>query len=75
MDETFEEERFLFPGQSCYPISPSKEMTKNPNNEAAIIEEQDQLIKIIEVLGELNTEDKSFISCDGTLRYLESVCS
>ena len=49
----------LFPGQTCYPLSPA------PVNESTIaseLMEQDQLQIINNTLGELSTDDTSFIS-------------
>jgi len=41
------EERFLFKGTSCYPLSPMKD----EQNEITNIGSNDQLVKILQVLG------------------------
>jgi len=34
-------ERFLFPGSSCFPLSPCPEMKKNANSETNIVSNSD----------------------------------
>jgi mitogen-activated protein kinase 1/3 len=41
----------LFPGTSCFPLSPCEESKKNENQSLNIISRNDQLKKILEVLG------------------------
>ena len=46
--------RYLFPGTSCFPISPCDEMKKqNGDKEESlnIVSQNDQLIKVLDVLG------------------------
>ena len=45
--------RYLFPGSSCFPISPCDEMKnqKNKDESMNIVSQNDQLIKILEILG------------------------
>lgn len=41
----------LFRGSSCFPLSPSSEMSKSAKQDENIVSNNDQLIKILEVLG------------------------
>ena len=51
---------FLFPGDSCYPISPlSKKQEENQNS--SFLSDNDQIIKIFELLGMPTRQDFSFV--------------
>lgn len=72
------QKRVLFPGHSCFPISPchkyEKESASDPDTTK--ISENDQLIKIIDrVGGDLSKEDLSFLSDDTAIEYAQQVSS
>ena len=52
--------RFLFKGTSCYPQSPRK-MSSDQDETEVNISSNDQLIKILETLGELSSSDIGFL--------------
>jgi len=56
---------YLFPGTSCFPLSPSADL---PYGEVA---EKDQIEVILRTLGALSEEDFSFISDPRTFDYLD----
>ena len=57
--------RFVFPGSSCFPLSPCEDMKKNNDqSNVNIVSNNDQLIKINKVLGKLSEDDTSFITDD-----------
>jgi len=68
-----QDERFLFPGSSCFPLSPCDDMNEEANQEQPqvnIVSQNDQMIKILEVLGKQESHtDYSFIMDDGVLNY------
>lgn len=82
-------DRFLFPGGSCFPMSPDKKaisktvLSRKKDKRGGIdISGNDQLIKIIKVLGELEETDLSFIENEEARTYsllvndgLESKCA
>lgn len=58
-------DRILFPGKSCYPLSPDD--SKNPESENDEVPDKqlskkDQLKKICRIIGTPNSNDKSFIT-------------
>lgn len=64
--------RFIFQGDSCYPISPCVEINsaETPNHEKCYSSD-DQIAKIIRKLGFLSAQDKSYIEARSKLDYLE----
>ena len=61
------EDRYLFKGNSCFPISPC---AKNQEQ----VHEYDQLFKILERYPNMNQDiDLSFITTDDVLKYLQKV--
>ena len=65
--------RVLFPGSSCYPISPSNQ-SKNAKNfepDTLKISENDQFIKILEQVGPLCKDDSSFLSKKSIIEYVD----
>lgn len=44
-------DRFLFQGNSCFPLSPCEEMKESQENEVNIVSKSDQLKLILEVIG------------------------
>lgn len=63
------ERKPLFPGTSCYPLSPSSSM----KNKEKGVSKEDQLWVIIDKLGTPSEEDTSFISDPGALSYLQNL--
>lgn len=63
----------LFPGDSCYPLSPCFDAMADTKNSQIHITENDQLLKILKVLGPLSTADKSFIKCQDVHDYLDNL--
>lgn len=60
----------LFPGRSCFPLSPDRQAKKKANQKFPI-SEQDQLNVIMEVLGAPSEEDLSFITDQTAIQYLK----
>jgi mitogen-activated protein kinase 1/3 len=56
--------RYLFKGTSCYPQSP-KPISSGQNVKDVNISSNDQLIKILETLGELSPSDTEFLNESG----------
>lgn len=69
--------RVMFPGTSCFPVSPCKKNQKeeeDPEEQAFLkISENDQLIKIIEQLNGLKSNDFSFLSEQAAVEYVGQV--
>ena len=65
---TYLDRRPLFPGKSCFPLSPDK----NPKEEKSgfPFSTNDQLAVIFEVIGSPNEEDKSFVTDSKAIEYL-----
>ena len=59
--------RFLFRGMSCFPLSPLKQQNINEMNLKDC--QSDQFIKILEVLGYQNIQNLSFITEEMTVNY------
>jgi mitogen-activated protein kinase 1/3 len=73
---TFFDRKALFPGESCFPISPT---TAKQQEENLIISpsglpcsSKDQLAKILSILGTPNEEDISFITDNKAIEYILS---
>lgn len=60
----------LFPGHSCFPLSPAKQATQKkggfPHSQT------DQLTMIFEVIGTPKEEDYAFITDDKAIEYIKS---
>ena len=65
---TYLDRKPLFPGKSCFPLSPDK----NAKEERAgfPISKNDQLAVIFEIIGSPNDEDRSFVTDAKALEYL-----
>ena len=63
--------RILFPGTSCYPLSPHKENKANPSN--VYIEENDQMFKICERLNIDVENDLSFLTDEDQIAYVTNI--
>lgn len=67
-------ERHPFQGDSCYPLSPIKKQTDGEeNSDVNIISKGDQMLCILRVLGDQNTNDLSFITNKKAKKYIESL--
>ena len=66
--------RVLFPGSSCFPVSPSNRNQDDKNDSDTLkISENDQLIKILEKVSDLQKNDFSFLSDNTAIEYAEQV--
>lgn len=68
------ERKPLFPGTSCYPLSPkSSQMMASKKDRENNVAKEDQLWVIIDKLGTPNEDDTAFISDPGALSYLQNL--
>lgn len=67
---TFMDRQPLFPGKSCFPLSPAKSPLEQ--RKGFPVSSNDQLAFIFAVIGTPNDEDKSFVTDQKALDYLES---
>jgi mitogen-activated protein kinase 1/3 len=66
---TFLDRKPLFPGQSCFPLSPTSEPTQKKNGFPTNI--NDQLNVIFDVIGTPTEEDLSYVTDGKALEYLK----
>ena len=63
---------FLFPGNSCFPLSPDEENTQDSDDSVSpIIKRDDQLLKILRLLGKQDPGNLSFIKEERVLKYIK----
>ena len=67
---SFMERQPLFPGKSCFPLSPAKENTEQ--RLGFPFSSTDQLVIIFNVIGTPNEFDKSFVTDQKAIEYLNS---
>lgn len=67
---TFLDRKPLFPGKSCFPLSPAKQPMEQ--RQGFPFSHNDQLSKIFEVIGTPNDDDKSFVTDQKALEYLDT---
>lgn len=67
---TYYDRKPLFPGRSCFPLSPDKHARMQESGFP--IGKDDQLSMIFEVLGSPNEEDCAFVTDEKATRYLTS---
>lgn len=67
------QDRFLFTGTSCFPLSPCEKMKSSGNQKRNIVSKNDQLKMILEILGDQNSEDTSFVSDQSALDYIHTL--
>jgi mitogen-activated protein kinase 1/3 len=67
---TFMDRQPLFPGKSCFPLSPAKSPTDQ--RKGFPFSNNDQLAFIFAVIGTPHDDDKSFVTDQKALEYLES---
>ena len=65
--------RFLFPGTSCFPLSPCEQMKKSIDKSVNIVSSSDQLKKILQILGPQMPQDLAFITDDSAVEYHKSI--
>ena len=70
---TFMERQPLFPGKSCFPLSPPDKNKIKVNEYGFPNEKADQLNVIFDVIGSPNEEDMGFITDPNALLYLKSL--
>lgn len=66
---TYVDRKPLFPGKSCFPLSPDKHVKEE--RKGFPFSTNDQLNVIFEVIGTPNEEDKSYVTDQKALEYLE----
>jgi len=66
---TFMDRQPLFPGKSCFPLSPAKAPTEQRSGFP--FSSNDQLSIICQIIGTPNEGDKSFVTDQKALEYLE----
>ena len=78
----FKQDRYLFQGNSCFPLSPCSENTKKKNEVAAekagkpgvhVISKSDQIKVILKELGEQNDESLSFLTSEHAISYIREL--
>ena len=67
---TYLDRKPLFPGKSCFPLSPDKSNTEQRHGFP--FSTNDQLNVIFQVIGTPNEEDKSFVTDQKALDYLQA---
>ena len=67
---TFLDRKPLFPGKSCFPLSPAKKPQEQ--RKGFPFSQNDQLAMIFEVIGSPNDDDRSFVTDQKALEYLDT---
>lgn len=70
-------DRILFPGNSCYPLSPKESKHFDSEDEEEVeykISKKDQMKYICRILGTPSSTDRSFISDEAATNYMDIVC-
>ena len=68
-------DRYIMPGGSCFPLSPCKRMMSKKQDQECIVARDDQLLKIIEMIGKPSEDQLCFITDESTIDYINSVAS
>ena len=63
----------LFQGSQCFPMSPGKFDETLNNDDEFIISQKDQLYKIISLLGTPDNIEKSFITDETAIKYVNKM--
>jgi hypothetical protein len=63
-------DRILFPGKSCYPLSPCE---KSRTDDAKVSSKKDQMKLILKYLGPISEQDLSFITDDPAIIYIQEM--
>ena len=61
----------MFTGKSCFPLSPGKSVQHKETNDDLKISSKDQLKLIYRAVGTPNEVDKSFITDESAMIYLD----
>jgi len=64
---------YLFPGTSCFPLSPCQDMKKEKDGDTNVVTIDDQMIKILQVIGQQGSQQTSFIKQRNVVDYLSSL--
>ena len=67
----YQDRKALFPGQSCYPLSPVRGGAQKTSGGYPSDDQYDQLGLIIDVLGTPDESQRSFIKDEKALHYLK----
>jgi mitogen-activated protein kinase 1/3 len=67
------QDRFLFTGSSCFPLSPCDKMKSSKGSKKNIVSKSDQLKVILEILGDQDASDTSFVSDPSALDYIKTL--
>ena len=68
---TFLDRKPLFPGKSCFPLSPTNSKTEVQIKDGLPFVDSDQLSMILSVLGSPTEQDISFISDPKAIQYIQ----
>ena len=63
-DPFFRDNRFMFKGYSCFPMSPCEEALKVENENLNIVDKDDMIIEILKQTNPVSKEDLSFLTAD-----------
>ena len=67
---------FLFPGTSCFPLTPENNKGTEKNKSSVnVVSTEDQVIKILEVVGKQSDKSLKFIKEDSVRSYCQTVQS
>ena len=67
---TFLDRKPLFPGKSCFPLSPAKEPQEQ--RQGFPFSDSDQMTKIFDVIGTPTEDDRSFVTDPKAIEYLDA---
>ena len=65
--------RPLFPGKSCFPLTPCADDDTKHTREGITYSAKDQMAMIVNILGSPSKDDKSFITDPQALTYIENL--
>lgn len=65
-------QKYMFPGTSCFPLTPCDDYMKSQKKENLVCQ-NDQLLKILEVVSPLDSTKSSFMTADNTLNYVQDL--
>lgn len=64
---------YLFPGASCFPLSPCQDATKLEDEDTNCVSSEDQIFKVFELLGKQDDTSFGFIDDESVLSYVKNV--
>ena len=67
------DERYMFKGLSCYPLSPCESAKEANEAGINIVDKEDMLIKILEYMEPLDKLDKSFLTTNAARSYVKKL--